>query len=213
MKYPAKIAVVASGAAALVAWAVYSRRRRRQLPRALLSERNSRMHSAASVARGRSFAPRASDVFVVTYPKCGTTWMTQICHQLRTGGDEAFGEITEVVPWDVLALDCGQDLDARARVPARVQVARERRRHCARREVHLRRAQPGGRVRELLPLLARVHAARRRALDGAVRRGGLRRALAQRRDLGPLRRLVGAPRRPRARAVGLLRGPQGRPAR
>ena len=39
---------------------------------------------------------RQGDVFVCTYPKCGTTWMTQICHQLRTGGDEAFGEITEV---------------------------------------------------------------------------------------------------------------------
>ena len=48
MKYPAKIAVVASGAAALVAWAVYSRRRRRQLPLEQLSERNSRMHSAES---------------------------------------------------------------------------------------------------------------------------------------------------------------------
>ena len=80
-------------------------------------------HALGRVGRALpvSFAPRASDVFVVTYPKCGTTWMTQICHQLRTGGDEAFGEITEVVPWDVLALDCGQDLDADvARVPARL---------------------------------------------------------------------------------------------
>ena len=120
MRSSGKIAIVASGAAALVAWAVYRRRRRRQLPLEQLGERNSRMHSAESVARGRSFAPRASDVFVVTYPKCGTTWMTQICHQLRTGGDEAFGEITEVVPWDVLALDCGQDLDADQRAFPRV---------------------------------------------------------------------------------------------
>ena len=120
MRSSGKIAIVASGAAALVAWAVYRRRRRRQLPLEQLGERNSKMHSAESVARGRSFAPRASDVFVVTYPKCGTTWMTQICHQLRTGGDEAFGEITEVVPWDVLALDCGQDLDADQRAFPRV---------------------------------------------------------------------------------------------
>mgnify|MGYP002841970148 CR=1 FL=1 len=28
-----------------------------------------------------------SDVFVVTYPKCGTTWMTQIVHALRTRAD------------------------------------------------------------------------------------------------------------------------------
>lgn len=38
----------------------------------------------------------------------------QIVHALRTGAEiektMAFGEITEVVPWDVLAHDCGQDL-------------------------------------------------------------------------------------------------------
>ena len=89
---------------------------------ALMRERNARMHSAASVARGTTgFAPRASDVFIATYPKTGTTWMMQICHQIRCeaararGEDangEAFDEITEVVPWDVVALDCGQDLDA-----------------------------------------------------------------------------------------------------
>lgn len=37
----------------------------------------------------------------------------QIVHALRTGAETmAFGEITEVVPWDVLAHDCGQDLSA-----------------------------------------------------------------------------------------------------
>jgi aryl sulfotransferase len=39
--------------------------------------------------------------------------MMQIVHALRTGAETmAFGEITEVVPWDVLAHDCGQDLSA-----------------------------------------------------------------------------------------------------
>ena len=38
--------------------------------------------------------------------------MTQIVHMLRTKGDMSFGEITEVVPWDILAHECGQDLDA-----------------------------------------------------------------------------------------------------
>ena len=38
--------------------------------------------------------------------------MTQIVHSLRTGGSLDFGEITEVVPWDILAHDCGQDLAA-----------------------------------------------------------------------------------------------------
>lgn len=78
----------------------------------LLAKRNKGMHSERSVSYGRSFKPRPSDVFVTTYPKCGTTWVTQICHQLRTGGHMDFGEITEVVPWDILAHDCGQDLDA-----------------------------------------------------------------------------------------------------
>lgn len=81
----------------------------------LLTQRNKRMHSAESIARGRSFAVRPTDVMVATYPKCGTTWVTAILHALRTRGAEEFQqfvEITEVVPWDILALDCGQDLDA-----------------------------------------------------------------------------------------------------
>jgi len=70
------------------------------------------MHTEKSVFVGRAFRPRASDVFVVTYPKCGTTWMTQIVHALRSSGNMDFGEITEIAPWDILAHDCGQDLDA-----------------------------------------------------------------------------------------------------
>jgi multisubunit Na+/H+ antiporter MnhC subunit len=76
----------------------------------LMGLRNKNMHSAESVRYGQAMVPRKSDVFVVTYPKCGTTWMTQLVHMLRTNGDMDFGEITEVVPWDILAYDCGQDL-------------------------------------------------------------------------------------------------------
>mmetsp|Transcript_34806 Transcript_34806/g.69373 ORF Transcript_34806/g.69373 Transcript_34806/m.69373 type:complete len:374 (-) Transcript_34806:393-1514(-) len=85
--------------------------RRNELGLALMKARNNYMHTAESVRIGRSMKPRSDDIFIVTYPKCGTTWMTQICHQLRTGGTDAFGEITEVVPWDILAHDCKQDLD------------------------------------------------------------------------------------------------------
>ena len=40
-----------------------------------------------------------------------------MCHQIRClkaphVDSMDFGEITEVVPWDILAKDCGQDLDA-----------------------------------------------------------------------------------------------------
>eukprot|EP00440_Ansanella_granifera_P076611 gb/GFBE01083130.1/.p1 GENE.gb/GFBE01083130.1/~~gb/GFBE01083130.1/.p1 ORF type:complete len:334 (+),score=56.40 gb/GFBE01083130.1/:1-1002(+) len=73
--------------------------------------RNRAMESAEAVAYGRSFTPRPTDIFVVTYPKSGTTWVTQICHQLRTGGDMDFDEMFEVCPWDVHALDAGYDLN------------------------------------------------------------------------------------------------------
>lgn len=82
-------------------------------PLDLMARRNKGMHSEKSVAVGRGFKARPTDVFVTTYPKCGTTWMTQICHLLRSGGGCLdFEEIAEVCPWDILAHDCGQDLDA-----------------------------------------------------------------------------------------------------
>jgi hypothetical protein len=34
-----------------------------------------------------SFVPRASDIFIVTYPKSGTNWMQMIMYQLTTDGD------------------------------------------------------------------------------------------------------------------------------
>ena len=87
-------------------------KRRHEIAWDLMAMRNNAMHSEESVRVGRAFQPQPSDVFVVTYPKCGTTWVTQILHALRTAGSMDFGEITEVVPWDILAHDCGQKLDA-----------------------------------------------------------------------------------------------------
>ncbi|MDH5300079.1 MAG: sulfotransferase domain-containing protein [Gammaproteobacteria bacterium] len=46
-----------------------------------------------------NFQPRATDVLITTGPKAGTTWMQQILHQLRTGGDDTFSNIDDVVPW------------------------------------------------------------------------------------------------------------------
>jgi hypothetical protein len=63
-------------------------------------------------AYAAAFAPRPDDVFIVTYPKSGTTWMQQIVHALRTGGDMEFEEITLVVPWVEMAFDLGIDLHA-----------------------------------------------------------------------------------------------------
>lgn len=51
------------------------------------------------------FKPRPGDVLITTAPKAGTTWMQQILHQLRTGGDTGFSSIDEVVPWLELQRD------------------------------------------------------------------------------------------------------------
>lgn len=64
--------------------------------------------------------PRESDILIVTSPKAGTTLMQQMVHQLRTGGDDAFDEIGEVVPWIELAHDLGQDIHGEHRFSPRV---------------------------------------------------------------------------------------------
>jgi hypothetical protein len=70
-------------------------------------------------AEGLAFRPRPSDVFIATYAKAGTTWMQQIVHGLRTGGDMNFGEITEVVPWVEMAVDLGLDAKAEQKADPR----------------------------------------------------------------------------------------------
>jgi hypothetical protein len=62
--------------------------------------------------RGLAYKPDPTDVFIVTPPKCGTTWMQQIVHGLRTRGSMDFDEICRVVPWINMAHDVGIDLYA-----------------------------------------------------------------------------------------------------
>lgn len=59
---------------------------------------------------GLAYQPRPTDVFIVTPAKCGTTWMQQIVHGLRTRGSMDFDEITRVVPWLEMAKDMDIDI-------------------------------------------------------------------------------------------------------
>jgi hypothetical protein len=45
------------------------------------------------------FVPRADDVFIVTYPRSGTTWMQMILYQLTTDGSMEIPHIAEFCPW------------------------------------------------------------------------------------------------------------------
>ena len=42
---------------------------------------------------------RADDVWVVAYPKCGTTWTEHIVTLIRNGGEEDTRNVNEAVPW------------------------------------------------------------------------------------------------------------------
>lgn len=72
-----------------------------------LREISERFATPEGVAAGLAYRPEPSDVFIAPFAKCGTTWMQQIVHGLRSGGDMSFGEITQVVPWIELAHDLG----------------------------------------------------------------------------------------------------------
>ena len=62
--------------------------------------------------KGQEFKPQSTDLLVIGSIKCGTTWMQQIIHQLRTGGDMDFADVMEVVPLLQWAQDTKQDLYA-----------------------------------------------------------------------------------------------------
>jgi Sulfotransferase domain len=85
----------------------------------LLKKRLSGFETEEGRLKGLNFKPRLDDTFIVTTPKAGSTWVQQICHQLRTGGDMEFEEISQVVPWIELAHDQGQDLEAEQVAPPR----------------------------------------------------------------------------------------------
>ncbi|MBL8773921.1 MAG: sulfotransferase domain-containing protein [Phenylobacterium sp.] len=66
-----------------------------------------------------AWKPRPTDVVIAPYGKCGTTWLQQIFHTLRTGGDMDFPDISAVVPWIETATGLGIDINAEQRANPR----------------------------------------------------------------------------------------------
>lgn len=67
----------------------------------------------------QSYSPRSSDVIISPFGKCGTTWLQQIFHTLRTRGDMDFDDISRVVPWIETSVFLGLDLEAPQRADPR----------------------------------------------------------------------------------------------
>jgi hypothetical protein len=93
--------------------------RRRATSLEELGEKAARLVSPDGRAAGLAFVPRPDDVVIAPFPKCGTTWLQQMVHSLRTGGDLDFDDISGVVPWIETAADLGIDLDAEQRARPR----------------------------------------------------------------------------------------------
>jgi len=61
-----------------------------------------------SFLRGRlHFRPRQDDIYVVSYPRSGTTWMQLLLHRLVGHDDLDFAHISEVSPWFERSLAIG----------------------------------------------------------------------------------------------------------
>ena len=89
---------------------------RRAQNMAQMSEIQGRCFPLDEIVRSiASFKPRADDIIISPFSKCGTTWLQQTFHCLRTRGDMDFNDISRVVPWIELAGVLGLDLDASQR--------------------------------------------------------------------------------------------------
>ena len=84
-----------------------------------LRERLRYFRSVESDRQADLISPRPSDVYIATYPKCGTTLLQQMVHTLRTRGDMNYEEITAVVPWFESAWDMGIEPGADPPAPPR----------------------------------------------------------------------------------------------
>lgn len=78
------------------------------------------MFAPADIGAGiGAYRARASDVVITPFAKCGTTWLQQIFHTLRTRGDFDFDDISRVVPWIETAKIVDLDLEGPQRAEPR----------------------------------------------------------------------------------------------
>ena len=68
---------------------------------------------------GTALQLRSTDIVITPFAKCGTTWLQQIVHTLRTRGDMSFDDISRVVPWIESSPALGLDLNAEQRANPR----------------------------------------------------------------------------------------------
>jgi len=66
-----------------------------------------------------TYKPRPTDVIISPFGKCGTTWLQQTFHCLRTRGDMEFDDISRVVPWIETSVTLGLDINAGQRANPR----------------------------------------------------------------------------------------------
>ncbi|MEM7132148.1 MAG: sulfotransferase domain-containing protein [Chloroflexota bacterium] len=52
-----------------------------------------------SLEFGMAYLAQPTDLFISPYSKCGTTWLQQIVHCLRTRGNMDFDDLIQVIPW------------------------------------------------------------------------------------------------------------------
>jgi len=77
------------------------------------------MFSEEKRQQGLALKLRPSDVVITPFGKSGTTWLQQIVHCLRTGGDMDFDDISRVVPWIETSAALGINLDAEQKASPR----------------------------------------------------------------------------------------------
>jgi len=54
-------------------------------------------HRLTRLSRELLFVPRPGDIYIVSYPRSGTTWLQMILYQLTSDGSMGFDHITEFI--------------------------------------------------------------------------------------------------------------------